>query len=221
MTGVLDLLGPIVLIGLADSINPATIALAVLVAAGERPRSRLLAFTLGTGLTYFAGGLILTLGPAALLKTLAQHRPDTRTYIAAIVVGVVALGVAAWVWRQSSETVTKRLPTNLGTRGAFGLGAGMTLVDLPTALPYFAAIALIVAASLSVAAKVTLLAAFNVAYIAPLLAMTAAVALLGPRAAPVLVRVREWVEQWGNKVLAGITAVSGIYLIVYGTLGLA
>lgn len=50
--------------------------------------------------------------------------------------------------------------------------------------------------------------------------MAAAVALLGPRAVPVLARIRDWVARWGNMVLAGITAASGVYLIVFGTLGL-
>jgi hypothetical protein len=47
------------------------------------------------------------------------------------------------------------------------LGAAITVVELPTALMYFGAIALVVAAGIPVGEQVTLLAIFNVAYVAP------------------------------------------------------
>lgn len=68
-----EILAPVVLVGLADSLNPATIALAVLMATGRSPVPRLLAFALGTGVVYFVGGLALTLGPAALLHSVLNR----------------------------------------------------------------------------------------------------------------------------------------------------
>ena len=60
-----ELIVPIFLFGLADSLNPATIAVAAVLATGRRPVPRLLMYTLGTGVTYFLGGLVLVLGPKA------------------------------------------------------------------------------------------------------------------------------------------------------------
>jgi cytochrome c biogenesis protein CcdA len=49
-------------------------------------------------------------------------------------------------------------------------GASIAAVELPTALPYFAVIAGIVASSASVAQEIGLLVLYNVAFVLPLLA---------------------------------------------------
>ena len=216
-----QLILPILLLGLGDSLNPTTIGVAVLLATQRHPVPRLLAYTLGTAMTYFVGGLVLTLGPAALLQTLLHHHPGNRTYIAEVVLGVVALGVATWLWTRPAEQVARRLPNELRPRHALVVGAGITLVDLPTALMYFGAIALIVAADITLAARVGLLIIFNVAYVVPLLAITVLVAVLGGRAAVVLGRLRNFVMRWSTRLLAIITGASGGYLIAAGVKGLA
>src|SRR3954454_268936 len=212
---------PILLLGLGDSLNPTTIGVAILLAAQPHPVPRLLAYTFGTALTYFLGGLIVTLGPAQLLDTLLHHHSGTRTYIAEIVVGVGALGVAAWLWTRPAEKIARRLPDEVRPRHALGVGAGITLVDLPTALMYFGAIAIIVAAEATVAAQIGLLVIFNVAYVVPLLAITALVGILGDRASAVLARLRDFVMRWSTRLLAMITGGSGCYLIFLGIKGLA
>jgi cytochrome c biogenesis protein CcdA len=217
---VTDLLWPILLLGLGDSLNPATIAAAIVVAANKRPVPRVLAFAAGTGLTYFAGGVVLVLAPEALLNGLTHPKPSTRTYVAELVIGVLALALAAWMSRQPTERVSRHLPTKISVLGAFSLGAAITIVDLPTALMYFGAIALTVAAELSKPERIGLLAVFNVAYVTPLLLIALLVALLGPRAKDTLVRMNQLVARWGPRVLTAITAVSGCYLVALGLIGL-
>jgi cytochrome c biogenesis protein CcdA len=217
---VTSLLVPILLLGLADSLNPVTIAVAVLLATGARPVPRLLTYTLGTGLTYYAGGLVLTLGPAVLLRTVIHQHPGQGTYIAELVIGVGALIVAAWLATRKPESVAERVPTDLKPSRSLLLGAGITVVDLPTALMYFGAIAIVVAADIDTLDRVLLLAVFNLAYVAPLLAITVTVAALGRRADPALRRARTLVERYSHLLLAGLTAASGVYLIVIGIQGL-
>jgi cytochrome c biogenesis protein CcdA len=215
-----SLLIPILLLGLADSLNPVTIAVAVLLATGSRPVPRLVAYTLGTGLTYYVGGLILTLGPAVLLRTLVHQHPGQGTYIAELVIGAGALVVAAWLGTRKPESLARHVPTDLPPSRSVLLGAGITVVDLPTALMYFGAIAIVVAADISTAERVVLLGVFNVAYVVPLIAITLLVALLGHRADPLLVRARVVVERYSHLLLAGLTAASGVYLIFIGVRGL-
>jgi cytochrome c biogenesis protein CcdA len=217
---VTDLLWPILLLGLGDSLNPATIAAAIVIAGNKRPTARVLAFATGTGVTYFVGGVVLVLAPAALLNALMHPKPSTRTHVAEIVIGVLALAFAAWMARQPTEKVTKHLPTNVSVLGAFSLGAAITVVDLPTALMYFAAIALTVGAGLTKPERIGLLVVFNIAYVAPLLLIAALVGVLGKRATPILVRMNELVARWGPRVLMAITAASGCYLVAIGTIGL-
>ena len=216
-----SLIIPILLLGLADSLNPVTIAVAVLLATGKRPVPRLATFTLGTGLTYFLGGLLLTLGPAVLLRTLLHHHSGRPIHIAEIAVGVGALLLAVWLATRTPESMARRVPTDLRPSRSLLLGAGITFVDLPTALMYFGGIALIVAADIHTIERVTLLAMFNVAYVVPLMAITVTVAALGRRAEQPLVRAREIVERWSHWFLAAITGGSGVYLIVIGVRGLA
>jgi cytochrome c biogenesis protein CcdA len=92
-------------------------------------------------------------------------------------------------------------------------------VDLPTAFMYFGAIAVIAGADLRAAKSLILLAVFNVAYVAPLIVITVAVAVLGDRADRMLARARELVAHWSQRVLALLTAAVGLYLIYLGLSG--
>jgi cytochrome c biogenesis protein CcdA len=214
------LLAPIFLLGLADSLNPATIAVAGVLAAGRRPVPRLLLYTAGTGVTYFLGGLLLVLGPAELLHSLLHHKPGTASYVAEAVVGALAVAAGVWLWTRPTGAVQKRVPTDLSPPRAFLLGAGITLVDLPTALMYFGAIALITDGDLSAPADVGLLVVFNVAYVVPLLGIALVAGTLGPRAEPLLARLRDFVARWGHRLLAVLTAGGGVYLLVLAIAGL-
>src|SRR3954470_6625210 len=167
-----EMLVPIFVFGLADSLNPATIAVAVVLATGRRPVPRLLLYTLGTGITYFLGGLLLVLGPAGILHALLHRKPTTAGHVAEIAIGAIGIAAAVWIWTRKPASVEKRVPTEVSPARALLIGAGITLVDLPTALMYFAAIALIVRADLSAASEVGLLVVFNVAYVVPLLVVT-------------------------------------------------
>ena len=92
----------------------------------------------------------------------------------------------------------------INTRGRSSaiLGATITAVELPTAFPYFAAIAALVGADLSVVRIVFLLVIFNVCFILPLLAILGVLTFAGPNAQLVLTRGREWLEARWPTVLA-------------------
>jgi cytochrome c biogenesis protein CcdA len=216
-----ELLVPVLLLGLADSLNPVTISVAVMLAAGERPLRGLIGYTLGVGLVYLAGGVLLTLGPAVLLHAALHHHAGTRTRIAEIAVGAGALAVAAFLATREPESVTRRVPAQVTPIRGFALGAAITVVDLPTALMYFGAIALVVGSGLGVASQIALLAIFNVGYVLPLIAITLFTAAFGRRAERTLARTRDLIARWGHWLLAALTAGSGVYLIFLGIRGLA
>lgn len=215
------LLGPVVLLGLADSLNPATIAVAIIVATGRKPVPRVALYVLGTGATYFLGGLVLVLGPAGLLRSLLHHHPGTAGRIAEIAAGVAGVGFGVWVFTRPPAVVSKHVPTDLSLPGALALGSGITLVDLPTALMYFGAIALITGSDVSMPGQIVLLLAFNLCYVLPLIAVGVLTATLGSRAAPALTWLRDLVEHWGHRLLGVLTTGVGLYLIGAGIAGLA
>jgi len=207
-------------IGLFDSLNPLTIAVGAFVASGERPVPRLAAYTAGIFAVYLAGGILLTLGPGALIRT-ATHRPDTTAvHIAYLIAGIGAIAFGAWVWRH--RNATENLPRFV-TRphSPLALGAGITIVDLPTAIPYFGAIVAILDADVSTPSEAGLLVLFNLMYVAPLLAMVLALIVLRERAPVLLERLRTFVARWSPVVLALLSVPAGVLAIVAGVKGLA
>ena len=75
----LRLIGVVVSIGLADSLNPTTIAPALFLATGEHARKAVFEFTVGVFLVYFLGGVAIALGPGQLLLSLVpKPSPETR-----------------------------------------------------------------------------------------------------------------------------------------------
>jgi cytochrome c biogenesis protein CcdA len=208
-------------LGLVDSLNPATITVGAILAATEHPVHRLAGYAAGIFSVYLAGGLVLTLGPAELLRT-ALHGPDATTprNIVFLVVGLVAIGFAVWVFANRNTDRLKSREFKIKPGSAFVLGAGITAVDLPTAFPYFGAIAAMVARDLSTSSEIALLVLFNLMYVLPILVILGASAVLHERAQPFMARVREFVVRWSPILLSVLTLAVGIALTVAGLRGL-
>ena len=89
MRPMLRLIGIVISIGLADSINPSTVAPALYMAAQPRPRRPLAQFTAAVFLVYFLGGLLIALGPGELVVALVP-KPDLVTrHVLEVLAGVV------------------------------------------------------------------------------------------------------------------------------------
>src|SRR5437867_174779 len=101
-----ELLAPILVLGLADSLNPVTIAVAVLLAAGKRPVPRLLAYTLGTGITYFLGGVVLAVGADV---NVLERIVLLAIFNVAYVFPLIGITVIAAALRRRAEPVLERL----------------------------------------------------------------------------------------------------------------
>src|SRR5436305_9598888 len=106
----LRLLGLIISIGLADSLNPTTIAPALYLAAGDRARTRVIEFTLAVFAVYFLGGALIAIGPGQLLRSLLPHLHETVREIAELVVGVALLVAAALLWRNRQRLCERGVP---------------------------------------------------------------------------------------------------------------
>ena len=73
----------VVSLAVADSINPVTIAIAIYLGSTRDPRRRLASYAAGVFAVYLAGGLLLVLGPGALLRA-AVEGSHTRASILAL-----------------------------------------------------------------------------------------------------------------------------------------
>lgn len=209
-------------IGLADSVNPSTIGPALYFAIGRDALRSLGVFTLGVFLVSLLGGLALTLGPGqAALALLSRPGPRT-THVIELSLGFGALGLAFALWfgRDRIARRVVREDARIGN-SPFLLGAGIMAIELPTALPYFAAIAAIVGSGRTLATQIGLLILFNVAFVAPLLAITVVRSVAGTRVDKPLERLRIRIHRHAAVVIPVGVLVIGFALVLVGAVGLA
>lgn len=218
----LRLAGIVISIGLADSLNPTTIAPALFLASGERPRQNVTEFTLAVFAVYLLGGAAIALGPGQLLLSLVPRPHHEAREIIEVIAGAVLIIGGLLVWRKRDRLARRSLPAT-DTKGRSGavLGATITAVELPTAFPYFAAIAAIVASPLGPARQVILLVLFNVCFVLPLVAITAVLWLAGDRANDVLASLRDFLQRHWPTMLAVVALVAGTFVILLGTSAIA
>jgi len=218
----LRLIGLVLSIGLADSMNPSTIAPGLYLAMGKQGRRGLLQFTLGVFAVNFLGGAVIALGPGEAVLALVPRPDATARYIGETVAGAVMLIAAAVLWRRR-ESLARRhhlpAPPSEG-KSALLLGVTIAGVELPTAFPYFAAIAAIVDSGFGPIRQVVLLGVYNVAFILPLLAMLATLVLAPDRATSILQTVRDFLERHWPTLLAGLALVAGLFVAALGITGL-
>ena len=205
-------------VGLVDSLNPATIAVAVVLATTERPLWRLAGYTAGIFAVYFLGGLILTLGPSQLIRTATSHPSGLGFDIGFIVAGLVAFAFAVWIFLHRHDQA--KIPdVDVKPGSAVVLGAGITAVDLPTAFPYFAAIVAILGEDLSAPPEILLLLLFNVMYVLPIIVIAIVAVVLGERAEGPLLKIRAFVTRWSPWLLVVLSVGVGVAALYAGIQG--
>ena len=213
--------GVAISVGLADSLNPSTVGPALYLATVRNRVWQVTQFTIGVFSVTFAGGLVLTIGPGRVLLGLVPHPQGTVRHVIELVAGVVLLTVAVALWRGRRSLARRELPGRSGSGGsALIAGASIAAVELPTAAPYFAVIAGIVASSASIPQEIGLLALYNVAFVLPLLVIVVVIVFGGARADRWLQRGGAWLQRRWPVVLASLLVFVGSVLAVLGGTGL-
>ncbi|MGO9821575.1 MAG: GAP family protein [Solirubrobacteraceae bacterium] len=210
-------------VGLADSLNPSTVGPGLYLATAGRRVLRVTQFTLGVFSVNFAAGVVLTIGPGRFLLDLVPHPRGTVRHVIELVAGVVLLIAAAGLWRQRRALARRELPmSGSGSSGGSALVTGMSIaaVELPTAAPYFAVIAGIVASSANLPQEIGLVALYNACFVLPLLAIVAVLVFAGERADPWLQKGGAWLQRRWPVVLAVLLLVVGSALTILGGTGL-
>jgi cytochrome c biogenesis protein CcdA len=217
----LRLAGVAISIGLADSLNPSTVGPALFLATAGKPVMRVTLFTIGVFTVNLAAGIVLTIGPGRLLLGLLPHPQRTVRHVIELVAGVILLAAAVALWLGRRSLARRELPMRNGGGGsAFITGASIAAVELPTAVPYFAVIAAIVASNASVPQAIGLVALYCAGFVLPLLAIIAILLVAGERANGWLQRGRDWLQRRWPVVLATLLLLVGSGLTVLGGSGL-
>jgi cytochrome c biogenesis protein CcdA len=220
----LRLLVLMITIGLTDSLNPSTIAPAMYMATGERAAVRVAEFTIAVFVVYLSGGALIALGGGELVTSLVPDLDIRHTvrYVGELVAGVLLIGAATMVWRRRHRLVARGLPgSDPKRRSSLLLGASITAVELPTAFPYFAAIAAIVGSGLGVAREFMLLLVFNVCFVLPLIGIVLTLVFAGDRANELLARGRVFFERRWPHLLCALIFLVGLVALLFGATGIA
>ena len=213
--------GVVTSVGLADSLNPSTVGPALYLATGGRRVLHVTAFTIGVFGVNLVAGVILTVGPGRLLLSLVPHPRGTARHVIELVAGVVLLAVALAVWLGRRSLARRELPMRSdGGHSALIAGASIAAIELPTAAPYYAVIAGIVASSATVPQQIGLLALYNLAFVLPMVAIVVVLLVAGKGADPLLERAGAWLQRRWPVVLASLLLFVGSALTILGGTGL-
>ena len=217
----LALVALVLSIGIADSVNPSTVAPALFLAMRPNAARSLAGFTAGVFSVYTFGGVILALGPGqAALAALPRPDHDTVNEIE-LAGGVALLLLAAALWF-ARERLARRVAreSRSGGRSSFLVGAAIMAFELPTAFPYFAAVAAIVGSNRSLPVQIGLIVMFNLAFVAPLIAITAVRALEWPRGERALATVRAQLDRRVPMLVSAFVFVLAIVVLTIGIVGI-
>jgi len=208
-------------IAAVDSLNPSTLLPALLYAVGRNGLRDVAAFTAGIFAVSTAGGLILVFGPGrALLHFVSQPRPHLL-HVLEVAAGVALLAAAAFLWRTRAKVGNRLADQRPRTGGsALLVGAGIMATELPTAIPYFGALIAVSEGAHGALADVALVLAYNLVFVAPLLALVALLALSGDRGALVAQRLRVHLVRHAPIALPALVALLGLALLAVGLAGL-
>jgi cytochrome c biogenesis protein CcdA len=213
----------VVAIALADCVNPSLIGGELFVATGERPRRHTVAFTVAALIVTFAFGLAIALGLGDLILSLVPKPGTTVKYALITGAGIVLVvgGAVVWFRRKALVSAEASDARRESHRPAALMGAGIAGLELLTAFPYFAAIAMIAGSGASDAGKLSLLGLYCVIYTLPLIAIAVVITVMGDRAERILRPAGDWLSAHWPVVVAPLTAAFGIGVLAFGIVQLS
>jgi len=208
----------VIAIALADCINPSLIGGQLFVATGEYPRRQTAAFAVAALVVTFVFGLLLAVGLGDLILSLVPKPGRTLKYELIAFAGIVLIcgGAALWIRRRTLVSTKEGDDRPQRRRPAALMGAAIAGLELLTAFPYFAAIAMIAGSGVSRVSKLSLLVLYCVIYVLPLIAIAVVIAIMGPRAERILEPVGAWLSAHWPAVVGPLTAAFGIGILVFG-----
>ncbi len=210
----MELLPAIVGLAVVDSINPsALLATIVLLLRGRAARPLVAVYVAAVLVTYFAIGLALTLGlgltPQAVIESDAAYLAQGVLGAAMLAYAVLAPGRS----RRRDPATPRKLPAVRGPAAVFALGMAVTVLELPTALPYLGAVGAITRANLAVGDWLPLLVAYNLIFVLPPLALLATHVALGDRTTGLLERLRTRLGGAAREGLLWLLGLVGFFLL--------
>jgi cytochrome c biogenesis protein CcdA len=200
------------LLGLLDSLNPATIIAMVFLLSTTNPLPRTISFLLGVGLTYFLCGLLLHLGFSSVFDYLQNFLVSTWGYVTRALLGVILVVISLWLYYKKSETTTKT-PTAIHPAATFIFGVTSTVSDMPTAFPYLVALERINTTHPDLITTLFLLLYYNILYALPALILLFSYLIAKRYAATIIDNIKLFFQRWMKPVTVVALSIFGVLLL--------
>ena len=219
MSALLAVLTPIALIN-SLSMLPAGITGVVASLGNRKPYLTAGAFIAGTFVPHFLFGLLLVIGLDNAFDRVSVwmhdkwRDPDTLDVALQLVIGVAMAVFGYRMARAGQRRPDRASSISMTPVRAFSVAAGLTIIGLPGALLYFAAIDQILRADITVLRIVNALLYYNLIMLFPLMLIVVMRRIFGTHADPIFAAVTRFLERWGKRLLFfGLLGI-GIVLVV-------
>lgn len=211
------LLGSIVVLALADSLNPFTIAAQAYLLGTPKPMARSIVFLGATFVTYLLGGIVLLAGMDRILAQILAVIPAWGFGAGEIALALVLGFFAIYAGKMAKSGKPFSPPANLGIKATLVFAIASTASDLPTALPYFAAMSSIAAQDREVSHDLFLLGIYNLLYCAPMIALVIARVTLSEKNSDKLFgKLRAAIDWAFAKLLPLLAGAGAVALLIDG-----
>jgi len=201
-------------LAVVDSINPSAIVITLYLLSRERAHAQVAVYIGAIFVTYLVLGVMMMAGLDLIVPALGAVLRSPPGLIAQALVGlaILAYSLTASVDRTSSEPVTA--PSASTFVALVMLGVSVTAMELPTALPYFAAIAVLTSAELPVQEWAPLLCLYNAIFVLPPIVLLVVHLIVGEQLRERYSDLRQRLEGGARETLLWIAGFVGAGLFV-------
>ena len=211
---------PLLYIGalaILDMFSPAIIGVTVymLISAKAKPVKLLLSYLSTVVLFYFCVGLVLIIGIDFIIDPLANiFNHEAAKQLLTVIGGLLIIG--SWFVPKKRDVQSPK-PKNFTVAGMIALGLTTSIFEVATAIPYFAAIGLMISNHFSPFEWLPILIGYNVMMIFPALALLFIFILSRCFAQKPLNYLQSLAQKNTSSALSWIMCIAGLIMLVNGT----
>lgn len=218
------------LLALADALNPATIATMMIILPIVKEKWHSLIFIAGTFLVYFITGIIVFIGVDKYLKSFiigiaekfSMHVGIIELLLAAIIITIAIVQAIKLINRIIKEEPSKNdymaaVVKMVNPSALVILAVSSTLMDIPTAIPYFGFIGILTNSGTSLLLSIFLFIVYCLIYVLPMIILYLMFTLIqGERFNRIESGFRSFINTVSEYLLPVILLALGVLLIVHG-----
>ena len=201
-------------LALLDSINPSAIVVTLYLLSRQRVPAQVAVYVGAIFLTYLTLGTMMMLGIGALLPSSRTMGGGRLEFIAQGLVGLAML-LYATLAPTTARQARRAEPSASTHAGLALLGVTVTAMELPTAVPYFGATALLTSAGLPMARWLPLLVLYNAIFVLPPVLLLLGHIFFGRRLQARFADLRERLQAGARETMLWILGLVGGGLLVW------